>query len=65
MKCKVKFTRTVEIFVEGESEETITDWMRQTTPEGAYLLSNGSAEEKYDEEIVCFVDDNSVVDYKI
>ena len=65
MKCKVRFTRTVEIFVEGESEEAILDWMMQTTPEGAYLAADGSGTDEYNEEIVCVVDENSVVDYVI
>ena len=65
MKCKVRFTRTVEIFVEGKSEEAIVDWMNQSTPEEAYCLADGGADEEYNEEIVCVVDDNSVVNYVI
>ena len=65
MKCKVRFTRTVEIFVEGETEEEILNWMMQTTPEGAYLAADGGGTDEYNEEIVCVVDDNSMVDYII
>lgn len=65
MKCKVRLTRTVELFVEGKSEEAILDWLRQTTPEGAYLLADGDVEDEYDEEIVCCVRDDSEVNYVI
>ena len=65
MKCKVRLTRTVELFVEGKDEDTILDWLFATTPEQAYLLTNGSVEDQYDEEIVCFVRDDSEVDYTI
>lgn len=65
MKCKVRLTRTVELFVEGKSEDAILDWLRQTTPEGAYLATDGDVEDEYDEEIVCVVSDNSVVNYTI
>ena len=68
MKCKVKLTHTVTLFVEGESEDQIRDWLVQTTPEEAYLLAynNGKqAESEYDEDIVCVVRNDSVVDYVI
>ena len=68
MKCKVRLTHTVTLFVEGKSEEQITDWLAQTTPEEAYLLAydNGKqVESEYDEEIVCCVREDSVVDYVI
>ena len=65
MKCKVRLTRTVELYVEGKSEDAILDWLYQTTPEEAYLAADGGAEEEYDEEIVCVVSDSSVVNYTI
>ena len=66
MKCKVRLTRTVELFVEGESEEAIMDWLSQTTPEGAYLATDGDVEcDEYDEEIICVINDDSEVDYVI
>ena len=65
MKCKVRLTRTVELFVEGESEEAILDWLYQTTPEGAYLAADGDIEDEYDEEIVCRIRDDSDVNYVI
>jgi hypothetical protein len=66
MKCKVRLTRTVEIFVEGSSEDAIMDWLRQTTPEQAYMLTDGNVDcDTYDEEIVCCVRDDSIVDYVI
>lgn len=60
MKCKVKLTRTVELIVEGKSEEQIQDWLNATTPEGVYLAANGNLDESYDEEIICTVSDNCV-----
>ena len=41
------------------------DWLRQITPEGAYLVADGDVEETYDEEIVCHVRDDSNVAYVI
>ena len=65
MKCKVKLTRTVELIVEGKSEDSILDWLYTTTPEGAYLEANGCVDEEYSEEIICPVRDDSEVDYVI
>ena len=65
MKCKVRLTRTVELFVEGKDEEAIMDWLLETTPEEAYLLTGGNVEDSYDEEIICCVSENSDVDYVI
>lgn len=66
MKCKVRLTHTVELYVEGKSEDQIQDWLAKTTPEEAYLLSNGYAvDSEYDEEIVCVVREDSEVDYVI
>lgn len=65
MKCKVRLTRTVELYVEGKSEEAIVDWLSQTTPEGAYLAADGEVDEEYTEEIVCPVRDDAYVNYVI
>ena len=66
MKCKVRLTRMVEMFVEGKDEDAIMDWLRQTTPEEAFRLADGHVnDEAYDEEIVCEVREDSVVDYVI
>ena len=65
MKCKVRFTRTVEMYVEGEDEAAILDWMYQTTPEQAYLLADGDVEETYNEEIICPIRDDCEVNYTI
>ena len=66
MKCKVRLTYSVEMFVEGESEEAIVDWLNRTTPtEAKKLAENSYVTEDYSEEIVCHVQDNSVVDYII
>lgn len=65
MKCKVRLTRTVELFVEGKDEDIILDWLRETTPEEAYLLTDGNVEDSYDEEILCPVSEESEVDYTI
>lgn len=68
MKCKVRLTYEVEMFVEGPSEESIHEWLLCTTPQEAKecAYQNGKiVSENYDEEIVCYVDDNSEVDYVI
>lgn len=66
MKCKVRLTHTVTLFVEGKSEDQIQDWLAKTTPEEAYLASYGrNVDSEYDEEIICEVRDDSEVDYVI
>lgn len=65
MKCKVRLTQTVEMFVEGESEEAIMDWLYSTTPEEAADLATNMIDIHYDEEIICPVADDSDVDYVI
>lgn len=68
MKCKVRLTHTVELFVEGESRDQIQDWLAGTTPEEAYFLAydnGGQPDTDYEEDIVCEVSKNSVVDYVI
>ena len=65
MKCKVRLTHTVEMFVEGESEEAIMDWLLCTTPEEAVDMAHNAVDQEYEEEIICEVRDDSDVDYII
>lgn len=65
MKCKVRLTHTVTMFVEGDTEDMIQDWLNSTTPSGAKKLCSNYVEEDYSEEIICEVRDDSNVDYKI
>lgn len=66
MKAKVRLTYSVEMFVEGESQEVINDWLNCTTPtEAKTLAGNNFVTEDYSEEIICCVQDDSVVDYVI
>ena len=71
MKCKVRLTYSVELYVEGKDEEEIQEWLNNTTPEGARSLacyqnnSVGNVSESYNEEIICPVREDSIVDYVI
>ena len=65
MKCKVRLTQTVELIVKGKDEEAIMDWLRQTTPEEAFEMSNGMATTSYDEEILYKINNNVVAGYVI
>lgn len=65
MKCKVRLTHTVEMFVEGESEEKIMDWLYSTTPQEAVDVATKMVDVSYDEEILYTVRDDSEVDYVI
>ena len=65
MKCKVRLTHTVEMFVEGDSEEAIMDWLYSTTPQEAVDLATKMVDVSYDEEILYTVRDDSKVDYVI
>ena len=66
MKCKVRLTRMVEMFVEGKDEDAIMDWLSCTTPEEAFELAGGHVnDDVYEDEIVCEVREDSVVDYVI
>lgn len=68
MKCKVRLTHTVEMYVEGPSEEAIQEWLLCNTPQEAKDLAYGNGKvvsEDYDEEILCYVRDDSEVDYVI
>lgn len=65
MKCKVRLTHTVEMFIEGDSEEAINEWLICTTPEEARDIAHNTVDQEYEEEIICYVDDDSEVDYVI
>lgn len=65
MKCKVRLSYTVEMFVEGASEEVIQEWLCCTTPEEARDMAYNAVDQNWKEEIICHVDDNSEVDYVI
>ena len=65
MKCKVRLTHTVEMFVEGESEEAIQEWLLCTTPQEAKEWARNPVDESYDEEILCQAREDSEVDYVI
>ena len=65
MKCKVRMEYAIEFFVEGESEDAIQDWLNSTTPTEAKNLIKNYIHEDYTEEILCYVSDNSIVDYVI
>ena len=65
MKCKVRLTHTVEMFVEGPSEDAIQEWLLFTTPQEAKDMAYNPVTEHFDEEIVCHVMENSEVDYVI
>ena len=65
MKCKVRLTQTVEMFVEGESVDAIQDWLICTTPLEAVDMAIKQVDVTYDEEIICEVREDSEVDYVI
>lgn len=65
MKCKVRLTHTVEMFVEGPSEDAIHEWLLFTTPQEAKEMAVNGVTEHFDEEIVCEVREDSEVDYVI
>ena len=65
MKCKVRLTQTVEMFVEGESADAIQDWLICTTPQEAIDMATNMVDVCYDEEIICEVREDSEVDYVI
>lgn len=66
MKAKVRWTHTVEMFVDGESKEVIQNWISSiTSTDAKNLVGNNIVEESFTEEIVCQVRDDSIVDYVI
>lgn len=55
MKRKVRLTHTVELVIEGKSEDRIYDFIQTHTPSEVKKLVNsscGDVEESYDEEIL-------------
>lgn len=64
LKFKVKMSHTVELYVEGKSEEAVVDWMYSKTPEQVKELAPFCIED-YEDEVLCSVVDNAVVDYVI
>ena len=66
MKARVRLSYTIELSVEGKSEEAITDWMNGITPdEVAELVDRHQVDESYDEEFICPIAEDSIVDYVI
>ena len=69
MKAKVNLTYSVTLFVEGDSYDEISDWLAQTTPGEALKQAKDQTgnyvEQDYDEQIECFVSDDSEVDLVI
>jgi hypothetical protein len=65
MKAKVRLSYEVTLFVEGPSEEAIQEWLSCHTPDEVRELTGGKVEESYDEEIICPIVENSIVDYVI
>ena len=65
MKCKVRLTQTVEMYVEGQSWNSVQEWLLCTTPQEAIDCAENEVSVYYDEEIVCEVRDDSEVDYVI
>ena len=66
MKAWVKLSMTVVLTVEGKSEDSIMDWLSETTPQEALKLANHDVEDiDYEEEILCTVLSNEKADYVI
>ena len=78
MKAKVRLTQTVELYVEGGSEEEIMEWLYNTRPEEALTTAFGDYPAKgiddylyphvvniYGEEILETLPEDVEVDYKI
>lgn len=65
MKCKVRLTHTVELFVEAESTEQVQNWLNVTTPEQAIVAVDKYIESNYTEEILCYVREDSEVDMRL
>lgn len=67
MKAKVRlsYIETVELVVEGEDMEAISDWMAETTPAEAYKIAGSVSDESFNDEILGVVDDNVEANYII
>ena len=56
MKARVRLTYSVEMYVEGESEEEIQDFLSCNTPtEAKELAGDNLISEDYSEEIISFL----------
>lgn len=63
---KVRFTYTVDVFIKGDSEDQIIDYMRNTTPAEAFREASKSGhyvEDAYDEFVLADIMPDS--DYDI
>ena len=63
---KVRFTYTVDVFIKGDSEDQIMDYMRNTTPAEAFREASKSGhyvEDAYDEFVLADIMPDS--DYDI
>ena len=66
MKARVKLFYSVELSVEGSSEDSIMDWLRCMTPEDVRdLVGASQVTESYDEDILYKLQANAPVDYVI
>lgn len=69
MKAKVKLTYSITLFVEWKSSDAISNWLAKTTPSEALKQEKDQTEnyveEIYDEQIECFISDDSEVDLVI
>lgn len=66
MKAKVRLTMSVELIVEGDNEEVITDWLNTTSPSEAIKLSDGNIEDVfYNDKILGFAPANARPGYVI
>lgn len=65
MKCKVRLTQTVEMYVEGTSWDAVQEWLCCTTPQEAIECAVNEVDVHYEEEIIDYVRDDSEVDYVI
>ena len=62
---KVRFTYTVDVFIKGDSEEQIEEYMRDHTPAEAFRDASKSGhyiDDAYDEFVLCDVRDNRACD---
>lgn len=65
MKCVVRLTKTIDLKVEGRTEEDVLNWLMRTTPDDAEKLVDDDMRAEYNEEIIRPIDENSEVDYVI
>lgn len=65
MKYKVRLVYAVEMVVEAESEDVVTEWLSCTTPQEAKDMAWHGVQEDYGEEILYKMQDDALVDYKI